>query len=901
MIGQTIAHYRVTAKLGAGGMGEVYRATDGKLHRDVALKVLPVAFASDADRMARFQREAQVLASLNHPNIAAIYGLEESAGVRALAMELVEGPTLAERIAQGPLPMEEALTLARQIAEALEYAHEHGVIHRDLKPANIKITPDGSVKILDFGLAKAMQGDSASGGDPSSSPTLTMGATRAGLILGTAAYMSPEQAKGKPVDRRADIWAFGVLLYEMLGGKQAFPGETASDSMAAVITLDPSWTALPGSVPRRIRELLQRCLTKDSKSRLRDIGEARIRIEQELAHSETDAEAPAAPGAAKARAAVWSYLPWAVAVLALVAAATVYFRPAPVPSGQPARFSVVMPPNVRLAGGQAPNIAISADGQLIVFVGSREGQEQLYLRRINALEVTPVPGSDGAASPFFSPDGQWIAFFAGGKLKKVVLPGGTPVSLADAPDHRGGAWLADDTIVYSPGPTSGLLRFPASGGEAQVLTRPVEEKNERTHRWPCALPGGRVVLFTVGTKNSTENYDDAEIDAVEVASGVRKRILANARMAQYLPAAGHLVFAREDALYALPFDAERLATRGNPAIVAQGVLGEKTTGASFFSLSQTGTIALVPGAQAFTDRLVAWVDFTGKQTQLPMPPRLYWEPKLSPDGRQIVMDVTEGAATHIWVYDIERKTPSRLTFTASEYAPIWSGDGRRVIYTKELPDGKYEVVWRLADGTGDEEVLYALDRGVAPTSASADGKWLALTVFDPQNQRDIYVMPLAGQRQAVPFIKTPTDEHVGIFSPDGRWMLYSSSETGRYEMYVKQFPSGGGRWQISSEGGGEGRWSSDGKQIIFSLGGRFFGVTVEVGSTLRAGSPRFLFDTGRSPFNAISGSSFSLSRDGKRILQAIPLSQEAARTDLVVATNWAAEVRRATAQQPANR
>jgi serine/threonine-protein kinase len=902
--GERLGPYEILAPLGAGGMGEVYRAADARLGRDVALKVLPQAFAADVQRMARFQREAQVLASLNHPNIAAIYGLEEAGAasgaptgglVRALVMELVEGPTLAERIAQGAIPMEEALPIAKQIAEALEYAHERGIIHRDLKPANIKLTKDGAVKVLDFGLAKAL-GDDSAAVDVSTSPTLSMAATRAGVILGTAAYMSPEQARGKVADRRADIWAFGVVLYEMLAGRQAYGGETASDSMAAIITREPEWSALPANVPQRIQELLRRCMSKEPRQRLRDIGEARIAIEQIIASPASELAIAPHLAAAKTGPRWLRVLPWAVAFVAL-AVATIALWPSRLKMDAVVRFAVGLPAGTAVATSNRYTVAVSPDGQQLAFVLSRGGQQQLYSRRVDSIETTPIPGTEGASSPFFSPDGQWVGFVADGKFKKIRLGGGVASALADGPDSRGGTWLADDTIVFTPGPATGLWRVPAAGGVPEELTKIQDSKNERTHRWPSALPGGKAVLFTVGTKDSTENYDESEIDAVVVATGERKQVLKGARMAQYFPATGHLIFAHEGSLFAIAFDPESLTTRGKPVLVVQGVVGEKTTGASNFAVSSTGILFFIPGSDETSERVLAWLDPTAKPVLLSVPSRQYFEPKLSPDGQRVALDIVAGNTTDVWVYDLARNTLGRLTFGPFHYAPVWSADGRRVIYRKDTRDGKTSIAWKSADGTGEEEVLWASDRLAFPHSASPDGKWLTLGVVDPKSQSDIYVLPLTGDRKPQPFVTGPFDESGATFSPDGRWVAYSANETGRYEIYVKPFPSGNGRWQVSTDGGGEARWSPTGKEIIYKFESRYTVVPVETSGTFRPGTPRLYLDSGRAPFNASSGSSFCLSRDGKRILTPYQQRPEAARLDLVVAVNWAEEVRRATAPQ----
>jgi serine/threonine-protein kinase len=598
LIGKKISHYSVTAKLGEGGMGEVYRATDTKLGRDVALKVLPEAFASDAERMARFEREAQVLASLNHPNIASIYGLEEADGIRCLVLELVEGPTLAERIEKGPLPLEEALPLARQISEALEAAHERGVIHRDLKPANVKVTPEGTVKVLDFGLAKAFQGEETEE-DVAKSPTMTAMATQAGIILGTAAYMSPEQAKGKPVDKRADIWAFGIVLFETLTGKQVFKGETVSETLAAVMMKDIGWGLLPADTPPPIHRLLRRCLDKDPKRRLRDIGEARVALEGYLADPSTstvvlepgDIAATAATAASQPAWLRW--LPWAAAgvlgfgllfsLWGLWHATRPIIRPA-------IRLPVEMTAEEQIAvgsgipGGATTNFAVSADGTRIAYVLESGGSRQLYVRSLDQTEGTALSGTEGAYGPFFSPDGEWVAFFANNTLKKVSVSGGAPLTLCDARNAKGGSWGPDDTIVFAPHVTVGLSRVPAAGGPPEAITE--KAQGVRSHRWPQFLPGGRAVLFIVQPSGSS--YDDSNIEVLNLEIGERKVIHQGGSYPRYLPS-GHLVYAREGTLFGAPFDLDHLEMKGSPVPLLEGLM-QGPSGDAHYAFSDTGTL-----------------------------------------------------------------------------------------------------------------------------------------------------------------------------------------------------------------------------------------------------------------------------------------------------------------------
>jgi serine/threonine-protein kinase len=904
MIGQTISHYRVTAKIGAGGMGEVYRATDTKLGRDVALKVVPTAFVQDAERMARFEREAQVLASLNHPNIATIYGLEEGASpqtaqpgvaapLRALVMELVEGPTLADRIAQGALPLEETLPLAKQIAEALEYAHERGIIHRDLKPANVKVTSDGKVKVLDFGLAKALL-DDATVQDASHSPTLSMAATKAGIILGTAAYMSPEQARGKPADRRADIWAFGVVLYEMLSGKQIFGGETASDSMAAVITREPEWALLPASTPPRVRELLRRCLTKDPKQRLRDIGEARIAIEQ--ANVSPEAGAAAAPSShipAIAQPRWLRWLPWAVVAIAVGFAGLTLWRTPPAAENSVARFAIPLPAGAALGAPNCLNLAISPDGNHIAFVLTTEGATQITLRAANALDLTQVPGSEGGVCPFFSADSKWLGFVSGGSMKKVRLAGGAPLDVApvETSDFRGAAWLPGDTIVFSNVASAPLSMVSANGGSPKSLTSLVLEKKERTHRWPYALPGGKAVLFTVGTSDSPDNYDDSRIDAVVVATGERKTVLQGASMAQYLLPTRQLIFAKNGSLYAIPFDEEKLECHGESAPVVQGVQGNVTTGAVSFAISFNGSLVYMPGASAQAERKLIWFDRQGKVQALPAPLRAYADPQISPDGRRLAVAIVSGRSSSVWTYDLDRNSLNRLTFDTS-ISPVWSPDGKRIAFLGQQPGRRPRVEWKLADGSGESETLWEPTNPGNPASFSPDGKWLAIATETAQNQGDIFVVPLQGDRKAQSFVSGPANEVHPSFSPDGRWLAYVSGETGRSEVYVMPFPRAPGRWQISFEGGLEPRWSSDGKEIFYRSPNGLMTTPVEAsGSAFRFGTPKLLVKRTFDVYGSNS-STYVVSKDGKRFLQIVPGAAQDSAKGLEVVLHWADELKK---------
>ena len=643
MIGQNISHYKITSKLGQGGMGEVYRATDTKLNRDVALKVLPEAFASDTQRMARFSREAQVLASLNHPNIASIYGLEEADGRQALVLELVEGETLADRIKRGTIPLEESLKIALQIAEALEAAHEKGVIHRDLKPANVKVTPEGDVKVLDFGLAKAME-EEVVPEDISQSPTISQLATKAGMILGTAAYMPPEQARGKPVDKRADVWAFGAVLYEMLVGKLAFDAEDISQILAKVLEREPQWDNLPKSVPPSIRRLLARALTKDLRKRLQVIAEARIVIEEYLSDpSASEVDIAVAPQPAGKRLMVpWMLL--AATIATLLISLVVLWPTSPTPRPL-ARFAIPLPADQSLTTYGRHQVAFSPAGTHLVYVAN----DQLYLRAMDQLEVTPIRGTIGGTSPFFSPEGQWVGFWVGGELKKVAIAGGAPVTLCSAENPSGASWAADDRIVFGQG-REGVSQVSANGGEKELLISVDSEKVELAHG-PQVLPGAEALLFTLRS-GAGNIWDDSQIVVQSLETGERNVLVNGGTDARYVPT-GHLVYAQQGTLLAVPFDVARLEITGDRVPIQDGVAQSIATGASQFAFSDLGSLVYIPGNSAAVSRTLVWVDREGREEPLAVEPLAYRWPRISPDGGHLAV-YTSDSESDVWTFDLRR-------------------------------------------------------------------------------------------------------------------------------------------------------------------------------------------------------------------------------------------------------
>ncbi len=878
--GERLGSYQVIALLGAGGMGEVYRASDSKLGRVVALKVLPSGFHMDEQRMLRFEREAQILAALNHPNIATIHGLEDSGPMHALVMELVEGPTLADRIAEGPLPLEEALGIAVQIAEALEYAHERGIIHRDLKPANVKITPDGKVKVLDFGLAKALE-DAPESVNIATSPTLSVAATRAGIILGTAAYMSPEQAKGKSVDRRGDVWAFGVILFEMLTGRQLFSGETASETLAAVIMKEPDLNSLPPNTPAPIRQLVRRCLTRDPRQRLRDIGEARIAINDFLAYpvgAATESTSSAAVAAVQQPA--WRRaLPWAFASLAAAIAALALWGPwrAPSEPHQPMRLTAEIgaPASLTTAGWGPPAI-VSPDGKRYVFNALTDSDQKirLYVRQRDQLLATPLAGTENARSPFFSPDGEWIGFFADGKLKKIAAQGGAVVTLCNTSNDRGGAWAEDRTIILAASNREGLSRVSEAGGTPERLTSLDTTKGEITHRWPQVLPGGKAILFTA--HSSGTNFDDATIGIFVIKTGERKMIHQGGMFARYIPS-GHIVFARSGTLFAIPFDLDRLQVKGSPTPFLEHVAMTSGTGSAQFDFSNTGEFLYVVGNNQIGILAVDWMDREGKFQPLRAVLGDYMYPRFSPDGTRLALVVQDRNGRDVWVYDWKRDTLSRVTFgPGTNDAPIWTYDGRRIIFSSSQGTTPPNLSWVRSDGTGAPEKLTEGKSAQEAWSISPDGKILAFNQIDLSANNtgwDIWTLSLEGNdkpgwKPGNPqvFLNSPFRELSPAFSPDGKWLAYSSDDTGVSEIYVRPFPGPGGKWQVSNGGGAFPVWSRSGKQLFFRTTDQPYKMMVAeyraVGNSFQNDKPQ-VWSPGTFEGRGTAGT-YDLAPDGKR-------------------------------------
>ena len=884
-VGTRLGPYEILAPLGAGGMGEVYRATDAKLRREVAIKVLPESVAQDRERLARFEREAQVLASLNHPNIATIHGVEESGGAPALVMELVEGPTLEDRIAEGPIPVAEALPIAREIAEGLDYAHERGIIHRDLKPANVKLTGDGTVKILDFGLAKALDPVAgASSPDVTRSPTITAAATQAGVILGTAAYMSPEQARGRPADKRSDIWAFGCVLWEMLTGKRLFSGETVSDTLAAVLRAEIDWESLPAGTPPAIRRLLERCLDRDPKRRLRDVGEARIAMEEGPASLiATRAQVAAEPTSRRTgRGRIVAAALAGVAVGAGLAAGVAAMR-----HGGSARDSVVRL-NVTLPRGQAivvqdlPNFALSRDGAQMAYVARKEsGKNALYLRSMGSFEARELPDTEGALAPFFSPDGQWLAYLSGGKLQKMAVSGGPAQPVCDSPvsDLGVGVW-ADDGSILVPSTNGSLTRAASSGGKCVEIVKPDAARGGILQ--PESLPGGEGILFAgVGGFQASQ----AHIAVLDLKTGKSEVIISQGTNPRYVEP-GFVVFGRSGAILAAPFDPHGLKLLGQPFPVVEGVMPDSASGMEQFAVSRSGVLAYVAGARTAVKRRIVMADRKGVSTTVTADANSYEDLSLSPDGREIAMTV-EGATWNIWVYHLDRGTLTRLTFENDNRDPLWTPDGKRVVYTS-LRNGLWGLYWTPVDGSGPEELLLARKNWLFATSWSVDGRFLAFSEQDPKTGVDIWILPVGGDRKPYPFVRSSFREWFGEFSPDGRWIAYESNESGRSEVYLRPFPGPGGKWQVSTEGGARPEWSRDGRELFYFENDKIMRVTVDGGQALAVGRPELLF-----PCNCFdSGRYYEVTPDAKHfvlIQNAQPVSPVA---ELNLVLGWGHELER---------
>jgi Tol biopolymer transport system component len=879
--GTKLGSYEILAKIGAGGMGEVYRARDTKLGRDVAIKVLPEAFAQNGERMVRFEREAKLLAVLNHPHIAAIYGVEDSESTDALVMELAEGPTLADRLLSGPIPVADALPIARQMADALEYAHEHGVVHRDLKPANIKISRDDAVKILDFGLAKAIQGE-AQAADIANSPTITQIATEAGVVVGTAAYISPEQAKAKPVDRRADIWAFGCVFYEMLTGKRAFQADSVTETLAAVLQKEPDWSRLPSAMPVHVRVLLHRCLQKDPKQRLRDIGDARISLDEVLSGA-----AEATPGIAAAKPAWRRILPWALfgaTAAALAVLAFVHLRGNPTPAPEAIRFEVALPE--KSSFGEA---ALSPDGRHLAFVTiAQDGHSQLWVRDLDSLESRRLPGTDGVYGSylFWSPDSREVAFRVGSSLERIDISGGSPKVISTSAQVVGGSWNSDGVILF--GNWDSLMKVPAGGGEESVLIKPDRSRGAEAIWHPSFLPDGRHFLYEMTTPLTGSGWGVfvGSLDASGKEQSPAKPI-ADGWVAAYASTPGsklgYILFLQYDGnLMAQAFDLSRLEMKGNAISVAKNI--------RTFSTSTAGVLAYIEGSG--TPLQLAWFDRQGKILGKLGEPGIVPLPALSPDGRTVAVPLLNHGSfgMDFWLYSVETGTRTRFTFDGKRHGyPVWSPDGSHIAFSVPGP-GNVTLSQKAVNGIGQEETIDERrgEEPITPLDWSRDGRYLIEEVHAKTDS--IWVLPLSPQhtsaeRKPSPLLNEGFNVVNARFSPNGQWIAYDSDESGRDEIFVRTFPQTQGKWQVSTNGGTRPVWSRDGKELYYiAQDGNLMAVDVKSrpDSSFESGAPKVLFNPQTGPLRT---DRFDVAKDGRFLIPT--LSQQSAFPITVVA-NWQA-------------
>jgi eukaryotic-like serine/threonine-protein kinase len=918
--GTRLGCYEIVAALGAGGMGEVYRARDTKLGRDVAVKVLPELFAADTERLARFQREAQLLAALNHPNIAAIYGLEDApstgsgqaGATRFIVMELVEGESLDARLKPrapldssdgtrgfsraGVLPVTETLDIARQIGDALEAAHEKGIIHRDLKPANIMVTDDGQVKVLDFGLAKHDAGSTLSGERDgfTHSPTMTFAATQAGIILGTAPYMSPEQARGRAADKRSDVWAFGCVLYEMLTGRRVFDGEDVTDIIAAVVRADPDWTALPSETSPTLRKILEGCLQKDRKARIPDMSVVRFLMANSGSDPDQTPIGTRFSHGAPRRSAIVMGAATSIVGAAIAATATwALMRPQDGPRPRPVRFGIAAPADQPYAiSGPDRSILITPDGSHIVSIhgGTLGGGGQMMIRGLDQLAATPMRGLTAARAPFVSPDSRWIGFFETGILKRVPVSGGPPITICRVNGGtRGSTWGPDDTIIFATNdPVTGLFSVSAAGGEPKILTKPDASHGEQDHLFPSLLPGGRTVLFTI----AASPIENSQIAVLDLQSGKQTTVIRGGSQAEYV-ASGHLLYASAGVLRAVRFDPDRLKVLGDPVVVSDEIRVE-ATGAAQFSVSQNGAFVYLAGGEgSFAERSLVWVDRQGREQMLDAPSRAYDTPRISPDGKRIAVSASD-QEQDIWLLDIARRQLTRLTFEPSvELFPMWAPDGMHVLFRSNRA-GIPAVFWKRSDHTGSVERITTGQGLVSPYSVAPDGKTLVVSV---NAGSDIGVVRLDQRTERTPLIEAPDIQANAEVSPDGRWLAYESGESGQREIIVRPFPNvDAGRWQISTNGGTRPVWARNGRELFYD-GLRDVGITavpITGGGTFTYSNPTKLFPTTAGYYKSpAAGRTYDVSPDSQRFLMIRDAAESSRRStaNMVVVLKWLDELR----------
>ncbi len=888
LVGKRLGPYEILSAIGAGGMGDVYRARDARLNRTVAIKVLRTHLADKLELRERFEREARTIASLNHAHICTLHDIGHQDGTDYLVMEYLEGETLTARLLKGPLPIEQVLRYAIEIAGALDMAHRQGITHRDLKPGNILLTKSGA-KLLDFGLAKLRQA-AVPAESFSKRPTTDQDITAEGAIVGTLQYMAPEQLEGKEADGRTDIFAFGVVVYEMATGKKAFEGKSQASLIAKILDSDPPpISSLQPMTPPALDRVVKRCLAKDRDDRWQSANDLTQELKWIVEGGSQVSPLPVTP----ARGVSWlgrRELILSVGALLLGAViaglAVRNLKPWPAPAAQPVTRTVInLPPGQQLAGLESgPAIALSPDGTRLAYVARQGGTQQVYLRAMDSLESKPIPGTEGAVNPFFSPDGQWLGFFAGGKLMRVSMSGGPALTLSDVVNPRGASWGSQGTIAFGLATNSALLEVPDAGGTPQPLTR--LEKGEPGHRWPEFLPGGKAVLFTAGA--NPLNFTNAQVAVQSVGTGQRRNLIQGGMYPRYAPS-GHLVYAQGGSLIAVAFDPRRLLVTGTAVRVVDGVRQSPIDGDAQYSFSATGSLVYASGGPQATQRKVVWVDRRGAEQALTAPVHAYRYPRLSPDGRRMATIIEESEA-NIWLYDLTRETLTRLTFQGDlNLLGAWTPDGKRIAFQSNK-EGTPNVFWQLADGSGGMERLTTGEYRQSPNSWSPDGQLMAFIEVNPTTGYDIWVLRL-NDRKAQPFLRTPFNEGAPRFSPDGRWLAYTSDESGRPEIYVQPYPGPGGKWQISTEGGTEPVWNPNGRELFYRIGDRMMAVDITTQPGFAAGKSRMLFEGQYVP-TPVMFPNYDVTPDGQRFLMLKPTEQVQSEPNQInVVLNWFEELK----------
>ncbi|MCK9408853.1 MAG: serine/threonine-protein kinase [Bacteroidetes bacterium] len=905
MIGQTISQYKIIEKLGEGGMGVVYKAQDTKLDRFVALKFLPTHLAASEQDKARFIQEAKSASALNHPNVCTIHDISEHEGQLFIVMEFVDGKSLKEK--KENLGQKQILEIGIQVAEGLAAAHEKGIVHRDIKPDNIMIRKDGIVQIMDFGLAKLYTSGNVSR------------LTKAGTTMGTMGYMSPEQVQGLDVDHRTDIFSLGVVLYEMLAGESPFKGMHETAIMYEIVNVDPApISAIKEGTDPELDHIILECLQKEKDDRCqsaKELAKDLRKIKKSTGHTQSRAysvlrsasHSPAVQKNEKPSSGSFvievmnrridlskffgsSVLSWVIIVL-LVGALGAVWLVLREPSSERiiTKFSLDIGEDKVLDINSYPALTISHNGTMIVF----KANNKFYLRKMNSMEPSVIEGIENASSPFFSTDDKWLVFFRNGKLEKISLTGGTPITLAESPDNRGGTFSKNGLIIFSPLAVSELKMVSENGGPVKSLTTIDTTKNERTHRWPSCMPDGKHVLFTVGIISSPDYYENATIDVVNIETGERKTVFRGASNAKYI-STGHLLFSRSGVLYIVPFDADKLEVTGQPVPVVQGVYSEITTGITNYVVSDNGTLIYLPGAVEGESRKIVKISIKGETTVIDSGNHPYVEPKLSPDNKKIAVVIRNGEDFDIWVFDIFSKTLSKLTFGGLNRTPQWSPDGKTIAYFKRTKDGKSGVYIKPSDGSGEErEIFDGKDIRVYLNHWSRDGKFLLVDFLTKNSQSDLLVIPLTGDKTPWKFLESNRDEYESTISPNGKWVAYLTDETGSYQIFVRSFPNKDGKWQVTSDVSEEPRWSPDGKFLYYRKSSQMMAVPVSTDATFSAGVPIVLVKNFPSQ-NVDSGISYDISSDGRYFITTQP-AKGITYKNISVVLNWTEEVKDLTA------